>query len=174
MCRGPGRADGRGDGGMGGQAEACHPCEKVVAQPGLAAEQVRAAADVEQDAVGRIDGDERRVALAPVGDGVEKTCVAGLVLRHCGERGMHGAGLRQRHAGSEAEARGFRVDSQQEVDVAALAEDDERRTLMRLPRDAVGRKPVEPQAQNPLRARNAAPHCSTPRSMLRDDHGDCG
>src|SRR5262249_28451242 len=74
--------------------------------------------------------------------------------------------------GSELLRRG--VDRQQEIEVAALAEDDEgRRRLTPLPCDAVGRKPIEPQAQNALRARNAAPHCSTPRSMLRDDHGGC-
>ena len=75
-----------------------HARQQIVAQLLLAAEQMRAAADVEQDAVGRIGGDERRVALAPVGDGVEQARVGGLVLRHGGERGMHGARLRQRQA----------------------------------------------------------------------------
>ncbi len=172
--RGPSRADGRGDCGARGKAEARHPCEQIVAQPLLAAEEMRAAADVEQDAVGRIDRDERRVALAPVGDGVEQARVGRLVLRHGGERGMHGAGLRQRHAGDEAALLRGGIDRDQEVEVAALAEDSERRrSLTRSPRDAVGRKPLQPQAEYALRTRSAAPHCSTPRSRLRDDHGGC-
>ena len=172
--QGGGRADGRGNGGACRKAEARHPRQQVVAQPLLAAEKMRAAADVEQDAVGRIGGHERRVALAPVGDGVEETRVGRLVLGHGCERGIHGAGLRQRETGDDAAPLRRGIDRDQEVEVAALAEDGEGRSgLTRLPRDAVGRQPLQPQAQNPLRARTAAPHCSTPRSRLRDDHDGC-
>ena len=125
MRRGPGRADGRRDGGARREAEARHAREQVVAQLCLAAEEMRAAADVEQDAVGRIDGDERRVALAPVGDGVEQARVGGLVLRHGGERGMHGARLRQRQAGAQAEPLRRRIDRDQHVGIAALADNDD-------------------------------------------------
>src|SRR4051794_41854309 len=61
-----------------------------------------AAADVEQNAVGRIGGEERRVALAPVGQGIKEASVGCLVLRHCSESGMHGACLRQRETGGLA------------------------------------------------------------------------
>src|SRR5262249_58039371 len=88
--------------------------------------------------------------------------------------GVRGGGRRRGEAGGEPEPLRGGVDRQQEIEAAALAEDDEgRRRLTPLPCDAVGRKPIQPQAQNALRARNAAPHCSTPRSMLRDDHGGC-
>ena len=98
-----------------------------------------AAADVEQDAVGRVGGDERRVALAPVGNGIEEVRVGGLVLRHGRERWMHGAGLRQREAGGKSEPRRRGVDCDEEVEVAAFAEDDEgKRRFTPLPRDAVG------------------------------------
>ncbi len=106
-----------------------HARDEIVAQLRLAAEQMRAAADVEQDAVGRIDGDERRVALAPVGDGLEQARVGGLILRHGDERGMHGARLRQREAGAQAEPLRRRVDRDQQVEVAALAVDDEGESL---------------------------------------------
>ena len=89
----------RRDGGARREAETVHARDEIVAQLLLAAEQMRAAADVEQDAVRRIGGDQRRVALAPVGDGVEQMRVGVGVLRHRGEIGMHGARLRQRHAG---------------------------------------------------------------------------
>src|SRR5207253_2125108 len=100
--------------------------------------------------------------------------VVRLVLGYGRESWMHGARLRQREARRESEPLRRGVDREQEIEVAALAEDDEgRRCFTPLPCDAVGRKPIQPQAQNALRARNAAPHCSTPRSMLRDDHGGC-
>ena len=161
---GPGRADGRRDGGARREAEAGHPRQQVVAQLLLAAEQMRAAADVEQDAVGRIGGDQRRVALAPVGDGVEQACVGRLLLRHGGKGGMHGARLRQREARAQPEALRRGIDRDQQVEIAALAEHDEgrgplgrsrisaacRRLTPLLP-DAVGREPVEPEAQDALR-----------------------
>ncbi len=99
----PGRADGRRDGGARREAEARHPRKEIVAQLCLAAEQMRAAADVEQDAVGRIDGDERRIALAASATAVEQARVGGRILRHGRERGMHGARLREREAGTQAE-----------------------------------------------------------------------
>src|SRR5262245_48544643 len=113
----------------------------------LAAEEMLAAADIEQNAVGRIDGDERRVALAAVGNGVEKAGVGRLVLRHGRESWMHGAGLRQREAGRESEPLRRGVDREEEIEVGALAEADAgRRRLSPLPCDAVGRKPIEPPA----------------------------
>jgi hypothetical protein len=211
----PCRADGRSDGGAGRKAEVRHARDEIIAKFLLAAEEMRAAADVEQDAVGRIGGDERRVALTPVGNGLEQARIGRLILRHGGEGGMHGAGLRQRETCAQAEPFGRRVDREEEVEIAALAEDDERRRasfrrvhqrvharlptrycartyrvaalaarfarqrgtgnrtraypssitmngrsriyptsagLMRLPRDAVGRKPLQPQAQDALRA----------------------
>ena len=57
-------------------ARAWKPCAReprhdVAAQRLLAAEQMRAAGDVEQEPVRRIEADQRRVAVAPVGDRVE-------------------------------------------------------------------------------------------------------
>ena len=135
---------------------------------------MRAAADVEQDAVGGIDRDERRVALAGVGNGVEETGVGCPVFRHGREHWMHGARLRQREADCESEPLRCGIEREHKIEVAALAENDERGgRLTPLPCDAVGRKPLQPQAQNALRARNAAPHYSTPRSMSREDHDGC-
>jgi len=114
---------------------------------------MRAAADVEQNAVWGIEGDERRVALAPVGNGIEQAGVGRLILGHGRESWMHGAGLRQREARRESALLRRGVDHEQEIEVAALAEDDEgRRRLTPQPGDAVGRKPTQPQAQNALRA----------------------
>src|SRR5262249_58985011 len=117
-------------------------------------------------AVGGSEGGGGGGAWAAGGRGVEQAGVGRLVLGHGRESWMDGAGLRQREAGRESEPLRRGVDRQQEIEVAALAEDGEgRRRLTPLPCDAIGRKPIQPQAQNALRARNAAPHCSTPRSM---------
>jgi hypothetical protein len=52
---------------------------------------------------------------------------------------MHGAGLRQRQACAQSEPLRRRVDPNQKVEIAALAEDDEgRRDIIPLSRDAVG------------------------------------
>src|SRR5262249_14120457 len=58
--RGGSRADGGGDGGTCRKAEPHHAREEIAAKIRLAAEEMRAAADVEQNAVGRIDGGGRR------------------------------------------------------------------------------------------------------------------
>ncbi|GCC48831.1 hypothetical protein chiPu_0033187 [Chiloscyllium punctatum] len=53
-------------------------------QRALAAEQVRAAGDVEEQAIGRIERDQRREAVAPVGDVVQHLqigCGIGVVDR---------------------------------------------------------------------------------------------
>src|SRR5258707_1060990 len=120
-----GCADRGGDGGARRKAPPCHSREDIVAKVLLAAEEMRAAADVEQNAVGRIEGDERRVALAGLRNSVEKTGVGGRICRHGRERRMHGARLRQREADREAEPLRFGIDCEQEIEIAALAEDDE-------------------------------------------------
>ena len=106
---------------------------------------MRAAGNVEQNAVGRIERDERRVTLAGLGYGIEKAGVGGKIFRHGGERRMHGACLCQREADREAELLRCGIDREQEIEIAALAEDDEGgRRLTPLPSDAIGRKPLQP------------------------------
>ena len=84
-------------------------------------------------------------------DRIEQAGVGRLVLGHGRESWMHGAGLRQCEARRESKPLRCGIDRQQEIEVAALAEDDEgRRCFTPLPCDAVGRKPIQPQAQNAL------------------------
>ncbi len=88
---------------------------------------MRAAADVEQDAVGRIKRNKRRVTQAAFRDGIEQAGVGGGVFRLGDERGMHGARLRQREPRAQPESLRRSIDRGQQVDIAALAVDDERR-----------------------------------------------
>ena len=64
----PCAAHGVGDRGARLETLGVKPRHEVAAQRLLAAEQMRAAGDVEQQPVRRIEADQRRVAVAPVGD----------------------------------------------------------------------------------------------------------
>ncbi len=92
----------------------------------LAAEELRAAGDVEQNAVGRIERDERRIALAPFGDALDEFSVGRRIFGNDREIGMHGAGLRQRHAGPQPEPLRRRRNRDEFLDIAALGGDGER------------------------------------------------
>ncbi len=81
------------------------PRHDVAAQCLLAAEQMRAAGDVEQKAVGRIEADQRRVAVAPVGDRDRHASVGGRIGIGNGDARIHRARIGERHAGREPEPR---------------------------------------------------------------------
>ncbi len=70
---------------------------------------MRAAGDVEKQSVRRVEPDQRRVAVAPVGDRVEQPRIGGLVGINDGKRGIHRARIGERHAGAQTELRGFVV-----------------------------------------------------------------
>ena len=58
----------RGEGARLLQAARSKPQHEIARECRFAAEQMRAAGDVEQQAVGRIEPDQRRIAVAPIGD----------------------------------------------------------------------------------------------------------
>ena len=97
---GPGRIRDRRAGlqALGGQA-----LEHIAAHGGFTAEQMGAARDVEHQAVGRIEADQRRITVAPVGDAFEQAPVRLLVARRDGQRRIHGARIGERHADPQAE-----------------------------------------------------------------------
>ena len=69
----PGAADRVGDRGAGAQTLLRKPRNQIAGQRRLAAEQMRAAGDVEQQTIRRIEADQRRVAIAPVGNRLRAT-----------------------------------------------------------------------------------------------------
>ena len=83
---------------LGGQA-----LEHIAAHGGFTAEQMGAARDVEHQAVGRIEADQRRITVAPVGDAFKQAPVRLLVARRDGQRRIHGARIGERHADPQAE-----------------------------------------------------------------------
>ena len=157
MRGGVGRADAAGDGDAIGKAGLLQPLAEIGDQRRFAAVKMRAAADVEQQAVGRIAGHQRRVAQAPVGDVFEQGGVGFGVFLDRLERRMHGARLRQRHAGREAKPFRRVVDGDDQLGIAALAVDGNCFILrpkgaasgnLTRPFDAVGREPAQPQAEH--------------------------
>ena len=161
------------------KAETRYACRKIVDELRFAAEEMRATADVEEEAAG-IDRDERRIALAPVGEMIEQPRIRGHVLRDGGKVWVHGARLRERDAGLETDAFRRSIDGDQEIEIAAPSGDDEGRAgrasgdcLTRRPLEAIGREPFQPQAQDALMHRNAVRHDSTPPSTIREGRAGC-
>jgi hypothetical protein len=103
MCDAPGAAGGVGDRGAGVQVLGGEASQQVAAQRKLTAEQMSAAGDVEHEAVRRIEADQRRVAVAPVGDDIEQPAVRRRIAGGDDKGGKHGAGIGERHAGPQAE-----------------------------------------------------------------------
>ncbi len=121
----------------------------------FAAEKMRNAADVQQQAVGRIDRHQRCEAVAPIGDALQKREVGFLVGRHDRQILDHGAGIGQRLAAMKAQPlRVFvqRIDIER---VVGAARDDQgcifgccfRRAAAEAPQP-VGRQARKPQGQN--------------------------
>ena len=124
MRGGPGGANSSGNGKRIGEASPFDALAEIGDQRRFAAIKMRAAGDVEQQAVGRIAGDQRRVAQAPVGDFFQQLRVGLGVFLHGVELRMHGARLRQRHAGGETAPLRRLIDGDQQVGIAAFAVDD--------------------------------------------------
>ena len=119
------RADrGAGDGGADGKALRG---QRVAHQPhhrGLAAEQMHAAGDVEKQAMRGIQRHQRREAVAPVGDGIQRVRVGGFIgIEHLQLR-TDGAGVGERQADLKAEARGRVVERKNLQRVVLLGDDD--------------------------------------------------
>ena len=77
----------------------------VPQQRRLAAEQMGAAGDVEEQPVRRIERHQRREAVAPVGDVLQRLAVGGFIGVVHGEFGTDGAGIGERQADGETGAR---------------------------------------------------------------------
>lgn len=99
MMRGsPGGADSASNSKRIGESGIFQTGGEIGDQFMFAAIKMRAAADVEQQAIGRVAGYQRRVAQTPVGNGIEQDNVCFGVFIYGIDAGMHGAHLRQREA----------------------------------------------------------------------------
>ena len=99
-----------------------------------------AAGYIQQETVGRVDREQRGIALAPIGNAVEQAPVVGRILGNHGEIGIARACFGERKPGPEPKRRGGRIDGGEPFDIAPPAGDDQRARIRRrtLARDAVG------------------------------------
>ena len=79
------------------------PSQEIACEHRLAAEQMRAAGDVQQQPIRRIEPDQRRVAVAPVGDRFEQLPIRMLVRIRDRDLRVHRTRIGERHAHLEAE-----------------------------------------------------------------------
>ena len=123
------RADrGAGNRGADGKALPRQRTANHLHQCGLAAEQMRAAGDVEEQAVRGIQRHQRREAVAPVGDGVQRLRIRGLIgVEHLDVR-TDRAGIGQRQADIEAEM-GCGIIQRGNLQRVVLLGDDDARKL---------------------------------------------
>ncbi len=94
-----------GEGGPRLDAAAGEGGDHAVTKARLAAEEMGAARDVEDQPVGRLDRDHRREAAAEERDLLEEAFVGLGIGRGGGERGDAGAGVGERQAGAEPQLR---------------------------------------------------------------------
>ena len=120
----------------------------------LAAEQMGAAGDVEEQPVRRIERHQRREAIAPVGDIVQRLAVGGLVGIEHRQFRADGAGIGQRQADRKARMRGQVIEGINLQRVVLFGDDNAgsvtRRVaaLYELPLDAVDGQARQPQAED--------------------------
>ena len=119
------RAHGRaGDGGadrkpLRGQHVAHKPHHR-----GLAAEQMDTAGDVEQQAMRGIQRHQRREAVAPTGNGIQRVRVGGFIGIEHPQLRTDGAGIGKRQADLKAEGSGRVVERKNLQRVVLLGDDD--------------------------------------------------
>ena len=70
-----------------------------------------AAGNVEKQTIRRIESNERRVAIAPIGNRFQKPRIAGFIRIDGGKIGIHRARIGERHAFAQAELCGFVVEA---------------------------------------------------------------
>ncbi len=104
---------------------------------GLAAKQMGAAGDIQKQAMRRIERDQRRETVAPVGDVAERPGVGRLIgVEHCQMR-TDGAGIGERQADGKAVMRGSIVERIDLKRVVLPGNDDARHFIWRIIRHVV-------------------------------------
>ncbi|GAB5508516.1 MAG: hypothetical protein Rhirs2KO_36790 [Rhizobiaceae bacterium] len=100
----------------------------------LAAKQMRTARYVEKKPVIAVDRDKRRVAIAPVGQPVEKPGIGFLVRLYYLYRGVHCARIGNAHAAFQAQRLGMLVERENALRIAFAMADGDRRHVGERPR----------------------------------------
>ena len=154
-----------------GEAGPLQPGGKIGDERVLAAVKMRAAADIEQQAVGRVDGDQRRVAQAPVGDFFEQAARRPRRLPHRGSAGCMARACASARpgAGRAAPPPRRRRRSVRHCRACHRRRAEQRPHATSL--DAVGREPRSHRLS--MRCEEEALIAVTPSSRIRGGRGGC-
>lgn len=127
------------------------PHDEIARQCRFAAEQMRAAGDIEEEPVGRIKTYQRRVAVAPVGDRFEQTAVRFEIGIHHRQRRIACAGVRETEPHLQAESLCSVVQRGDALCALDRGDSNARRVslLGQMALDPVGREPPEPERKVP-------------------------
>jgi hypothetical protein len=121
------------------------PKQEIAGQRIFAAEQMRAAGDIEQQTVRRIEPDQRGVTVTPIGDRFQQTAIGLEIRLHHRQRRIAGPRIGQSEADLEAEPR--RAIGQRRDLLRAFDRCDDDKALNPFGRaalDPVGRKSPQP------------------------------
>ena len=149
--------------------------QKVAAQCRFAPEQMGAARYVEKETIRRVEGDERGISIAPVGDSFEKPPVRFHVVFGDRKGRIHRTRIGERHAEPQSEnlcGVVHRHDAQRALD--ELRDDQRlfrRGSIRRRGAAAIRREPPEPQGQVTPRQRRHAHDDSTTSATGRCGRG---
>ena len=94
-------------------------------------EQMRAAGNIEEQAIRRVERDERRIAVAPVSELFEERVVGRLVGLDNDEVGNGATRIGETHAQADASPFGIPVEGDDAQRVLDLGDDGERRLILR-------------------------------------------
>jgi hypothetical protein len=125
--QGPGGSRRAGDRAKSGQAKARQPSQQVIQQRRLALEEMRDAGDVEHHAAFAMTGDQRRIAIAPIGDVLHQRLVGGRIVIGDGQLGDTRPRLGQRQAGGEPQIDRRRIGGCNHQRAFRLFDDQQRR-----------------------------------------------
>ena len=147
-CRRPGGARRGGEAGADVKTLLEKAGKNLVLHGALAAEEMRAAGDVEEQPVLAVNRHQRRIAVAPVGKPFEQAAVSFRVGLHHIDRRVHGARIGNAHAALQFERLSPLVEGCDALGVA-VAMADHQGQVMRWPGTP---GPPQTLAQDPLRA----------------------
>lgn len=132
-CQSPSSAWRWRQGSARGKALCCETRDDLIAQRLFTAEEMRAAGDVQKQTIRRIDHNNRRKALAPGSDMIERARIFFWFSFNCGETRLHRARIGERHGELQPKRRRTRIDAGEQEGIGLLRIDGERTPVRRAP-----------------------------------------
>jgi len=110
MRNGPRAPDSVRNGRLDIESLTIETMNEIAAERGFSSKEMRTARDIEHDPIRRIDPDQRRVAVTPIGDCNEQMLIGLGIMIRTEQFRIHGARINERQTGFEAKRCRFRID----------------------------------------------------------------